>query len=52
MIEDDASLLEAYLRFPDRLEAAIAGLGAADLDVKQDDDWTIRQDVQHLVVSL
>ena len=42
MIEDDASLLEAYLRFPDRLEAAIAGLGASDLDWKQDDDWTIR----------
>ncbi|MCJ7432263.1 MAG: DinB family protein [Anaerolineales bacterium] len=49
MIEDNKSLLEKYLKLPDRLEAAVAGLSESDLDLKQGDGWTIRQYVHHLV---
>lgn len=49
MIEEYESLLQRYLRLPDCLEEAIAGLSESDLDVKQDDGWTIRQIVHHVV---
>ena len=42
--------LARYASGPDQLEAAIAGLAPADLDLALDDDsWTIRQIVQHVV---
>ena len=43
-------ILARYASGPDQLEAAIEGLAPADLDLALDDDsWTIRQIVQHVV---
>jgi hypothetical protein len=41
-------LLNKYLQLPDRLEAAIAGLDEAGLDLKGE-GWSIRQYVHHTV---
>ena len=47
-----AALLEAYRGIPERIQAAIAGLGAADLDLaRAPGAWTIRQIVLHLADS-
>jgi hypothetical protein len=43
-----AGLLKKYLKLPDRLEAAVAGLSQSDLDLKGD-GWSIRQYVHHTV---
>ncbi|MBI4730947.1 MAG: DinB family protein [Chloroflexi bacterium] len=42
-------LLKKYLQLPDRLEAAIAGLSEADLDLTKNDGWPIRAYVHHTV---
>ncbi len=42
------TLLRKYLQLPDRLQAAIAGLDDAGLDLKGD-GWSIRQYVHHVV---
>lgn len=42
-------LLKKYLQLPDRLEAAIAGLSEADLDLTKNDGWSIRAYVHHTV---
>src|SRR5512133_113433 len=49
MIEANELLLERYWCLPDRLEGAIALLSESDLDLNQDDGWTIRQYVHHVV---
>jgi hypothetical protein len=42
-------ILAGYAAGPDRLEAAIAGLSAADLDLSlSSDSWSIRQIVHHI----
>ena len=41
-------LLKKYLQLPDRLEAAVAGLDEAGMDLKTD-GWSIRQYVHHTV---
>ena len=41
-------LLKKYLQLPDRLEAAVAGLDEAGLDLKGE-GWSIRQYVHHTV---
>jgi hypothetical protein len=41
-------LLKKYLQLPDRLEAAITGLGESDLDLKGE-GWSIRQYIHHTV---
>ncbi len=43
------TLLNRYLQLPDRLEAAIAGLAEADLDLTKNDGWSIRAYVHHVV---
>jgi len=43
------SLLERYLQLPKRLEAAIAGLSEADLDLSLGTGWSIRAYVIHTV---
>jgi len=44
-----SDILAAYAAGPDRLEAALAGLSAADLDLALDgDSWSIRQIVHHI----
>ncbi len=48
MSQSHAVLLEKYLQLPDRLEAAIAGLDDAALDLKST-GWSIRQYVHHVV---
>jgi hypothetical protein len=46
---DPAATLALYAGGPARLEAALAGLAASDLDLALDrDSWTIRQIVHHL----
>jgi hypothetical protein len=45
--EHDALLIE-YLGLPDRLEAALAGLGESDWDLGPGEGWSIRQIVQHV----
>ena len=42
-------LLESYLRVPDQLEAALAGLSEEDLDLSKGEGWSIRQVVHHIV---
>lgn len=49
MNEDHEILLTKYLQLPDRLEAALAGLGESEFDLKLSDGWTIRQYVHHVV---
>jgi catechol 2,3-dioxygenase-like lactoylglutathione lyase family enzyme len=45
-----ADVLARYARGPDDVEAALAGLSEADLDLaRAPDEWTIRQIVHHLV---
>jgi hypothetical protein len=41
-------LLKRYLQLPERLEAAVAGLSEADLDLRGD-GWSIRQYIHHTV---
>jgi len=41
-------LLKRYLRLPERLEAAIAGLSESELDLRGE-GWSIRQYVHHTV---
>jgi uncharacterized damage-inducible protein DinB len=49
-IKDPNAILARYADGPAQLEAALAGLGEADLDVALTDDaWTIRQIVHHIV---
>jgi hypothetical protein len=43
------SLLERTLKLPDRLEAAIAGLDEAQLDLTLGTGWSIREYVHHTV---
>jgi len=44
-----SDVLVSYAAGPDRLEAAIAGLSAADLDLAlNSDSWSIRQIVHHI----
>jgi hypothetical protein len=46
---DQSDILASYAAGPDRLEAAIAGLSAADLDLAlSSDTWSIRQIVHHI----
>ncbi len=45
----DETLLEEYLKLPDRLEAAIAGLDEAQLDLTAGKGWSIREYVHHTV---
>jgi hypothetical protein len=48
--QDYDTILARYADGPAQLEAALAGLGEADLDVALTDDaWTIRQIVHHIV---
>ena len=42
-------LLEKYLKLPDQLEAAIAGLDEDQLDLNLGKGWSIRQYVHHTV---
>lgn len=49
MAEKHLGLLERYLKLPDRLEAAIAGLSEADLDLTLGEGWSIRAYVHHTV---
>jgi hypothetical protein len=42
-------LLEQYSRLPESLEAALAGLDEASLDLRLDEGWSIRQYVHHVV---
>ena len=48
MSEIHAVLLKKYLQLPDRLEAAVAGLSEAELDLRGE-GWSIRQYVHHTV---
>jgi len=44
-----SDILASFAGGPDRLEAAIAGLSAADLDLALSSDrWSIRQIVHHI----
>jgi hypothetical protein len=43
------TILKKYLQLPERLEAAIAGLSEADLDLTLGEGWSIRQYVHHTV---
>jgi hypothetical protein len=43
------SLLKRYQELPDRLEAAIAGLSEAQLDLTPGTGWSIREYVHHTV---
>jgi len=46
---NQSDILARYAAGPDRLEAAIAGLSAADLDLALgSDNWSIRQIVHHI----
>jgi uncharacterized damage-inducible protein DinB len=46
---NQSEILAGYAEGPDRLEAAIAGLSGADLDIAPEcGGWTIRQIVHHL----
>ena len=46
---EQSDILAGYAAGPDRLEAAIAGLSAADLDLAlSSDTWSIRQIVHHI----
>jgi len=46
---DHGDILAGYAAGPDRLEAALAGLSEADLDLALgDDSWSIRQIVHHI----
>jgi len=48
-VTDQSDILAGYAAGPDRLEAAIAGLSAADLDLALGSDtWSIRQIVHHI----
>jgi len=49
MSKSHAELLEEYCQLPERLEAVIAGLGETHLDLRKDDEWSIRQYICHLV---
>jgi hypothetical protein len=49
MSEKHDHLLKKYLQLPDRLEAAVAGLDEAGLDLKSKDGWSIRSYVHHTV---
>jgi hypothetical protein len=49
MIDSYETLLEHYLKLPDRLEAAIAGLSESQLDLTLDTGWSIREYVHHTV---
>lgn len=47
---DTQALLARYVEGPERLEAALAGLDGANLDVAEaPDSWPIRQIVHHIV---
>jgi len=48
MSKDHEALLEKYLQLPNRLEAAIAGLDEAGLDMKSE-GWSIRAYIHHTV---
>jgi hypothetical protein len=47
--DSDEALLESYLKLPDRLESAIAGLSESQLDLTLDTGWSIRAYVHHTV---
>jgi hypothetical protein len=49
MTDTNVSLLKRYLKLPDRLEAAIAGLDEAQLDLTMGTGWSIREYVHHTV---
>ena len=49
MTDSNASLLKRYLKLPDRLEAAIAGLDDEQLDLTLGRGWSIREYVHHTV---
>ena len=45
----NASLLKRYLKLPDKLRAAVAGLDDAQLDLTLSTGWSIREYVHHTV---
>ncbi len=49
MTDTHETLLERYLQLPERLEAAIAGLDEAQLDLTLGAGWSIREYVHHAV---
>jgi uncharacterized damage-inducible protein DinB len=49
MTVSHGSLLKSYLKLPDRLEGAIAGLDEAQLDLTLGTGWSIREYVHHTV---
>jgi uncharacterized damage-inducible protein DinB len=49
MTDSTNSLLKRYLKLPDRLEAAIAGLNDEQLDLTLGTGWSIREYVHHTV---
>ncbi|MEW6093397.1 MAG: DinB family protein [Chloroflexota bacterium] len=49
MSKSHETILQRYQHLPDRLEAAIAGLGETDLDLTKGDGWSIRAYVHHTV---
>ncbi len=49
MSDSNDSLLKRYQKLPDRLEAAIAGLDEAQLDLSMGTGWSIREYVHHTV---
>ncbi len=49
MNRSENELLDEYLGLPDRLEALIAGLEENDLDLRLENDWSIREYICHLV---
>ena len=49
MADTHVTLLKRYLKLPDRLETAIAGLSESQLDLTLDSGWSIREYVHHTV---
>ena len=49
MSDSNSSLLKRYLKLPDQLEAAIAGLDDDQLDLSMGTGWSIREYVHHTV---
>ena len=48
-VSNQSDIVASYAAGPDRLEAAVAGLSAADLDLSLgSDSWSIRQIVHHI----
>lgn len=48
MNKNHQSMLENYLRVPDLLETALAGLSEIDMDLTKGEGWSIRQVAHHI----